>query len=219
MRRASSSATLPAPPLDAEAAERRREYRSHGLQHSARASVELPVFVHLESPVLHYRDARSRGIAAAPRAASGFGATVDRDGGAAHGVVPSVRRRRSAASRDGRVATAACDRTGRRRRERRPRGRPGRCSRLGAGLQPARGAGGDGAQTSTRIGKGARRSWRPSALPPFPTPLVRAVGSGWPLVDPSREQGARYAASGRSRRGRAPRFPRFAPGAPGRGAS
>ena len=100
MRRASSSATLPAPPLDAEAAERRREYRSHGLQHSARASVELPVFVHLESPVLHYRDARSRGTAAAPRAASGFGATVDRDGGAAHGVVPWVRRRRSAASRD-----------------------------------------------------------------------------------------------------------------------
>jgi hypothetical protein len=30
MRRASSSATLPAPPLDAEAAERRRECRSHG---------------------------------------------------------------------------------------------------------------------------------------------------------------------------------------------
>jgi len=30
MRRASGSATLPAPPLDAEAAERRREYRSHG---------------------------------------------------------------------------------------------------------------------------------------------------------------------------------------------
>jgi hypothetical protein len=36
MRRASSSATLPAPPLDAEAAERRREYRSHGrLSHKA----------------------------------------------------------------------------------------------------------------------------------------------------------------------------------------
>jgi hypothetical protein len=31
MRRASSSATLPAPPLDAEAAERRREYPPHGI--------------------------------------------------------------------------------------------------------------------------------------------------------------------------------------------
>jgi hypothetical protein len=129
--------------------------------------------------------------------ASGVRGAADRSRGAAYGCVRSIRRRRSVASPDRRVASAARDVLGR-RRQGAPGARPGRpVPALGGGSLSRAGAGRDGARTSNR------KDRPPAGACTLSTAPNRSCGQSAPDDASSIRagSGARYAARGRTRRG------------------
>jgi hypothetical protein len=97
--------------------------------------------------------------------------------------------------RIGRVASAACEVLGRGAQgERRARGRPGWCPRLGADRSAGAGAGGDGAPDLGQEGKAAGRSWRP-----FGRFLSASAGSRLRMTPRRSEPGAGGEVRGASR--------------------